>query len=135
MPLDSVFVRAKLSVTCTETEYVPAVVGVPDKIPVPGVCASPGTLPVMFQLYGGVPPAAVNVTLYGDPTIPFGVVNGEIDSGALITIFGFTVAVCDALSVTFAVTWYVPVVVGVPLTLPLPGVCATPGGRPDIWNV
>jgi hypothetical protein len=61
-------------------------------------------LVVMTQLYGGVPPEALNVTLYGDPTTPFGTVDGEIEGEEVIAITGFTVAVCDTLSVTLAVT-------------------------------
>jgi hypothetical protein len=57
------------SVTVTLRLYVPAAVGVPLSTP-PAVKLSPGMGESMLQLYGDVPPVAVNVTELNVPVYP-----------------------------------------------------------------
>ena len=54
--------------TVRETEYVPAVVGVPEMAP--PVTVNPGGNPVAVQVYGVVPPVAESGALYPTPTVP-----------------------------------------------------------------
>lgn len=62
-----------LSRTVRPTEYVPAAVGVPERVPLAPSARPAGILPeATLQLYGAVPPVAVRVTLYADPTVPLG---------------------------------------------------------------
>ena len=55
------------------TENDPAEVGEPDTVP-PGESSKPGGRPPLkiVNVYGSVPPLAVNVCTYGAPTMPFG---------------------------------------------------------------
>ena len=48
------------SAACAVIGNVPAVVGVPLRIPLLALRVSPGGSPVADQVYGGVPPAAEN---------------------------------------------------------------------------
>ena len=68
----------------------PAVVGVPDSTPVDDPKVKPaGNVPVGTEnVYGAIPPDAVTVVVYDNPTIPFGIVVGEI-----VIVAGLTVKV------------------------------------------
>ena len=70
----AVAVAPVLSVTCVVRRYEPAIVGVPDITPLSESSASPvGRCPaVMTQVYGGVPPEAERVAVYGIPTTDVG---------------------------------------------------------------
>src|SRR5262249_55567475 len=60
-----------VSVAVTVTVNVPAVVGVPDTVPVDDPMLNPGGSPAADQVYGGVPPDAVIVNdVIGVPTVP-----------------------------------------------------------------
>ena len=52
------------------TFEVPAVVGVPEIVPVEELIDSPAGRPVADQVYGGVPPLAETVRLTAVPTVP-----------------------------------------------------------------
>jgi hypothetical protein len=59
------------SVAVTVTLYVPAVVGVPETVPVDEPIVMPGGRPVADQVYGVVPPEAVTVKeVIAVPTVP-----------------------------------------------------------------
>lgn len=70
MTSDSAAVRdwmgVLLSVTATVKAEVPAVVGIPDRVPVEAFNVTPvGRLPEeIFQWYGHIPPVAVSAELY-----------------------------------------------------------------------
>jgi len=66
-------------VALTVTTDVPAAVGVPDSTP-PGDSVSPGgSVPVNTDQVIGVAPVAVNVCVYGTPTVGAGTVTVVID--------------------------------------------------------
>jgi hypothetical protein len=84
--------------------FVFASVGVPATVavfrPVPVITSdSPCGSGKALQEYGGVPPEAVKLALYGAPTCPLGAVGGEIVSGATA---GAVVSVYDRLTVASA---------------------------------
>jgi len=59
------------AVAVAVTLYVPAVVGVPDTVPVEEPIVMPGGSPVADQVYGGVPPLALSVKeAIAVPTVP-----------------------------------------------------------------
>ncbi len=62
----------ELSVTCTEKLYVPAALGEPVKLPVADSPIPPGRFPTGKNEYGAEPPTAVNVKLYGAPSVACG---------------------------------------------------------------
>jgi hypothetical protein len=68
----------------------PAVVGVPERTPLDDPKVKPaGSVPVGTEnTYGDIPPDAVIVVVYDNPTIPLGIVAGEI-----VTVAGLTVKV------------------------------------------
>ena len=122
-----------LSVTATVKAEVPAVVGIPDRVPVEAFNVTPvGRSPEeIFQWYGSTPPVAVNPELY--PTFIWPEGNG-IDSkkktaGATISD---TCAVFDwiglLLSETASVNVEVPAVVGVPDREPVVAFRTIPDG-------
>jgi len=96
----------------------PAVVGVPLTVQ-PESVSPAGSVPVIEQEYGVVPPVAVIVPEYGTSTVPFGSVPAIASGAGEITIVSFWVAFCAGLpeSVTFTVTGEDPAAVGVPLTV------------------
>jgi hypothetical protein len=109
-----------LSVTVTVTLAVPAAVGVPLMLP-PALRFNPaGSAPLLTaQVYPPVPPLAVSVCEYADPTVPAGNdVVVIVSVGAAIAMLSALDAVCLLLSVTVTVTLEVPVAAGVPLMLP-----------------
>ncbi len=74
------------SLTCSVTVALPAVVGVPLTVQ-PLRTRPPGSVPVMEQVYGEVPPLIPIGAVYGTPTVPFGrVVVVRISGGELITM-------------------------------------------------
>jgi hypothetical protein len=117
--VESVTVKVKLN--------VPAVVGVPEMVPVELSMVSPGgSDPLAIdQLYGGVPPVTATVAEYGTPTVPLGrevVVMSPLEPPAETTIERSAVAVRAVgvvESVTVTVKSEVPAAVGVPEMAPL----------------
>src|SRR5574342_517999 len=71
------------SLTRAKKLYVPAVVGVPEMTPVPLLSDRPaGSEPLEIdQVYGVVPPLAVNVPEYDTPMVPPGIAVLVIVSG------------------------------------------------------
>src|SRR5262245_33627715 len=72
-----------LAVTWTVKLTVPVAVGVPEITPVPALSVRPaGRLPLASaQVYGGTPPVAASVALYGVPCVPPGSDDVVIDGG------------------------------------------------------
>jgi hypothetical protein len=102
---------------------VPAVVGVPEIVPVEEPRDRPaGRLPeTIDHVYGVWPPTAAKVWLYATPIWPFGrLVVVIVSTGGAMTIDSAFVAVSAGawLSVTRTVKLEVPAVVGVPLITP-----------------
>jgi hypothetical protein len=79
-------VAPRESLTATETENVPLVVGVPDSVPVSPVSLSvnPGAELVPEKVYGAVPPDAVIAAEYAVPATAPGKDVVEIASGAFV---------------------------------------------------
>jgi hypothetical protein len=105
------------SVTLTVTVALPAVVGTP--LTTHALSDRPaGSVPVIEQEYGDVPPLAVIVELYATPTVPLGsVLVSESGVGAMVIVsLALTLCVGELVSVTFTVTVEVSAVVGVPVT-------------------
>src|SRR2546426_3350445 len=94
-----VVVQRTLSVTTMANWNVPLAVGVPLRIP-PAVTLIPGgsePLP-SAKLYGGVPPVALKVTLYGVPCVAF-----DKNDGAMVICGQGGGAVAATLTVMFQV--------------------------------
>jgi hypothetical protein len=75
-------VAPSASVTVADTEYVPAVVGVPDIAPLEETLRPPPAEPE--NVYGGVPPLAESCPEYATPAVPVGR-DAETVSGAGVT--------------------------------------------------
>jgi hypothetical protein len=91
----------------------------------------PGSDPVETdQRYGAVPPAADKNTVYEAPIDPLGKVDGveitRLDATASVNCL---FAVTEALSVTWAVNWNEPALVGDPLITPLDALIDMPPGN------
>jgi hypothetical protein len=115
---DLVAVTPLLSVTCTVKEKVPLAVGLPLIPPVSAPSVKPvGRAPAVTThgVYGLVPPAAVRVTPYGVPMLPFGRVGAVtmVRPEAIVMVKALVVEI-EIASVTCAVN-VVPEPVGVPL--------------------
>jgi hypothetical protein len=84
------------------------------------------------QLYGGVPPDALNVCTYGTPTVPLkiGATVVMTNGGWLMVRLTVPVAEVLALSVTWTEKLNVPPAVGVPEMLPVDPSTVNPAGRP-----
>ena len=93
-----------------------------------------GSVPVIEQEYGVVPPVAVIVPEYGTSTVPFGRVPVIASGAGEITIVSLWVAFCAGLpeSVTLTVTGEDPAAVGVPLTVQ--AVRDRPAGRAPVME-
>src|SRR5688572_24065328 len=94
----------------------------------------PAGAPVTVKVYGGTPPVAPTVAVYGVPTSGFGrlpvvIVNG---GGAMVKV-NERLAVAPFASVTVALTVKVPACVGVPLNVA--PAAAMPSGTPLIDHV
>src|SRR5258708_584245 len=114
-------VRFAASVTVTVKLNVPVVVGVPANAPVGASSVSPGgVLPaVTVKTYGGVPPVAASVVVYGDPVTPSGSGLADVMVSAPATAIVKSFVARDELpSTTRAVKLNDPPVVGVPSILP-----------------
>ena len=79
------------SVTFTVTGDDPAAVGVPPIVQ-PLSDRPAGSVPVIEQLYEGVPSDAVIVELYATPTVPFGNVLVIVSAAGAIRIVSFWLA-------------------------------------------
>jgi hypothetical protein len=125
------------SVTRTVKFEVPAVVGVPEIVPVEPPSDSPaGSEPdTTDQLYGVTPPVAASVWLYATPIWPFGTLVVVITrSGGIVidkALVAVSAGVCE--SVTRTVKLEVPAVVGVPEITP-PALKLSPAGRLPVWR-
>lgn len=114
-----------LSFTATVNVAVPLAVGVPEIKPALVSVSPAGKLPeAIDQLYPGVPPLALNVTLYELPLFAAPKLVDVIVSagGVVLTVIDSCAdAVCagDALSAAVTVKLDVPVFVGVPEIAPL----------------
>ena len=81
---------------------VPALDGVPDKVPVCDIVNPGGGVAVIDHAYGGVPPAAAKFWEYGAPTVPAGKVDCvviETAAGLIVRERAF-VDVCEPPSET-----------------------------------
>ena len=82
---------------------VPALDGVPDRVPVCDIVNPGGAGPVITDhAYGGVPPVAAKFWEYGAPTVPAGSVDCVVidrAAGLIVRERAF-VAVCEPLSET-----------------------------------
>jgi hypothetical protein len=104
------------------------VLGVPLSTPVPAASATPGGRPVADQVYGVVPPAAVNVTPTATP-VGLLIAPGLVTTTPVVQVNdALPVSVAASFAVTFAAN--VPAVDGVPLTTPVPALMLNPPGRP-----
>ena len=134
-----VAVLVAASVTCTENDAVPEVVGVPEITPVDATRARPaGRVPELtVQLYGVVPPLACSVAEYAVPVVPPGsdvvVINGDCATAATsILRFAVAVAAGELESFTCTVKAEVPACVGVPEIRPEPAMVSPTGKLPFI---
>ena len=128
------------SFACIVKENDPAIVGVPRISPVAGVNDKPfGSAPLArFQVYGGVPPAALTRQEYTPPTPPTGseavvICTGfaplaAADDAGLITNENLRDAIAPCESVTCIVKENVPAAVGVPSMSPVTAVNFSPAG-------
>lgn len=119
----------------TVTEELPDAIGVP--LTIHPVSVRPaGNVPVIEQLYGGVPSAAEMVELYATPTVPFVKVLVIVSvADAIVTVSGELTFCCGLPeSPTLTVTGEFPGVVGVPLTLH-PDWTSPAGSAPVIVHV
>src|SRR5579883_801173 len=111
------------SVTLMVTLPLLGPVGVPVMAPVEGLIESPPGRPVADQVYGGVPPVAASVALYGWPAVPVGssvvviVMGGGAMFRARLTLAVSAVGVVE--SVTLIVTFPLLPAVGVPVIAPV----------------
>jgi hypothetical protein len=99
---DWLFDCPALSLTFRLNVYVPVVVGVPVMAPLDALMLSQlGELPLTEYLYGGVPPAALQLPVYATPT---SAVSGTLHVNVTEETTKFVtawVAVCALLSLTF----------------------------------
>jgi hypothetical protein len=122
------------SVTITVKSNVPAVVGVPETVPVELPMVSPGGRdPVVIdQVYGGVPPVTATVAEYVVPTVPLGREAVVMPPLGAITIERAAVAVRAVgvvESVTVTVKSEVAAAVGVPVMAPVEASRLSPAGK------
>ena len=122
------------SFTCTVSDTVPAVVGVPEITPVDATRLSPaGNVPALtLQVYGEVPPLACSVVEYAVPVVPPG-------SDVVVTVGGCTIVATTILNacvpILFAASFSctvndaVPAVVGVPVICPVELFSERPAGK------
>src|SRR5437588_2506425 len=112
-------VRRAESATSTVRLKVPSAEGVPPTMPDDPLSASPvGSDPLETrQEYGGRPPVAWSVKLYGAPAVASGKDAGvaNVSPWPMAIVKGFW-EVTDALSVSVTVKLKLPAVVGVPLS-------------------
>jgi hypothetical protein len=118
------------SVTVTVTAKTPAAAGAPDRSPLPESVIEDGS-PVCANAYGGVPPIAAIVPVYGTPTVPAGRASGEIVSPAHTVSVNACVVEHPFGSVAVTVNEKVPVWVGAPEKAP-EGRSVSPGGSPAV---
>ena len=121
------------SVTCIVNDTVPAVVGVPEIMPVDATRLNPaGNVPALtLQVYGVVPPLACSVVEYAVPAVPPGndvVVTVGGCAAAATAILNAFVPVLFAASFTCTVNDTVPAVVGVPEITPVDATRLNPAG-------
>jgi hypothetical protein len=127
------------SVTLIVKLKVPAVVGVPEIVPVADRVSPAGRAPELrLQLYGMVPPLAASVVEYAVPTCPAGtelvVICTGVTAAATVSVNDF-VAVCAVgvvESVTFVVKLKEPDAVGVPEIVPVADRVRPPGKAPEL---
>jgi hypothetical protein len=121
-----------LSVTFTVTFAGPAFVGVPETTPPAERFRPAGKDPAdTVQEYGGVPPDAPSDCEYAVPTVPGGREELLMLSAAgPIVSDSPAVVETEALSVTFAVKFEVPAVVGVPEIVPAADSVSPAGSDP-----
>ena len=124
-----------LSATCTVKLKIPEPDGVPRMVPELGsILRPPGRAPVTIEKwYGLTPPDTPIICEYPEPAAPGGSVGGVVivRAGAMVSVIG-SIAMTDALSVTFTVKLKVPEAVGVPPTTPVALLSVKPlGGDPD----
>ena len=127
------------SVTFIVKLKVPAVVGVPEIVPVADRVRPPGKAPeLMLQLYGVVPPVAASVVEYAVPTCPeeteLVVTCTGVTAAATVSVNDF-VAVCavgEVESVTLAVKLNEPDAVGGPEIVPVADRVRPPGKAPEL---
>ena len=95
-------------------------VGVPAIAPVEVFSDKPGGSPfAILNVYGGVPPPAVNADEYATPTCPVPVGQVNVNVGGAITMLHVMVTTTPPASVTVAEKLYVPAFVGVPVMAPV----------------
>jgi hypothetical protein len=71
-------VQPVTSIACTVNVELPSVVGVPDNVPPESRLRPAGNVPALLvKVYPPLPPLAVMVWLYADPTVPVGNVLGD----------------------------------------------------------
>jgi hypothetical protein len=89
------------SMICTEKLEVPATVGVPEITPALKLKPAGSEPLATLHFSGAVPPAAVNVVVYGVPTVPTGGVPVIVGSGltVMLTVLEFFVPVTPAVKV------------------------------------
>ena len=119
------------SVICTVKLLVPAVAGVPLITPVDALrLKPPGSVPTeILQLYGVLPPVAVNVWLYATFAVAWFRLFVVMLKPEYIVIDNAWVAVAPLASVALTVKLLVPAVVGVPLISPVLVLSDSPAGR------
>lgn len=128
----------ELSVAVTETGKLPICVGVPVMTPVVAPRINPGGKLEPLQEYGGVPPLAARVALYGVFTTPAGkdVVEIPIPGEMTSVNVAFAVSLVGVeLSLTVIVTLAVAILVGVPVMAPVVELMLSPAGSPVALQV
>src|SRR5579885_646803 len=130
LPVSAVGVVESVTLMVTLPLLGPA--GVPVMAPVEGLIESPPGRPVADQVYGGVPPVAASVALYGWPAVPVGssvvVMGGGAMFRARLTVAVSAVGVVE--SVTLIVTFPLLPAVGVPVMAPDEALIERPAGKP-----
>lgn len=116
------------SVTVNVTTDDPAAIGVPDTTPVDGLIDRPTGSPVADQVYEPAPPIAAIVALYTLLTVPSGMDDVVIDTGATTTSVKVWSAVRPPASLTRTVNEYEPAVATLPDSTP-PVDSVAPTGR------
>ena len=124
------------SVTWTRKLNAPAVPGEPLSVPFGSRLTPSGKAPEStVQVYGGVPPEALRVWLYGVLTVALeSTADVEILRGAVVVSIvsvNVLLACAPALSVTCAVKLKVPGAIRAPLSTPSPPSVNPAGADPD----
>src|SRR5450432_3271502 len=111
----------------------PSAVGVPLITPLAEICNPPGNPPALHA-YGSTPLVAANcIVVYGVPMAPPGNASVVIWNPDCMTSWNVAETAefeGVVLSVTVTRTWYVPAVVGTPLSAPVVALNDSPGGIP-----